>query len=68
MWEDNKPEYLQYIIYNHQVSKKKIKLARKQESLTYIQQEKEKHNVSNKICHEKLRTEETLGLPCWLRW
>ena len=46
MWEDNKPEYLQYIIYNHQVSKKKIKLARKQESLTYIQQEKEKHNVA----------------------
>ena len=26
MWEDNKPEYLQYIIYNHQVSKKKNKV------------------------------------------
>lgn len=40
MWEDNKPEYLQYIIYNHQVSKKYMWLAKKQESLTYIQQEK----------------------------
>ena len=28
MWGDNKPEYLQYIIYNHQVSTKSYKVCK----------------------------------------
>ena len=66
MWEDNKPEYLQYIIYNHQVSKKKNKVGKETRKSDLYTAGKEKHNVSNKICHEKLRTEETLGLPLLL--
>ena len=57
MWGDNKPEYLQYIIYNYQVSTKNYKLCKE----TRKSDRKKKNNVSNKICHEKLRIKETCG-------